>query len=83
MIVGLCWDITSILWLNIPESRVGVGESCFGLWYLVRRYGSGFSADYLIIERVMKYFLLFLFALVISALLVVTYGSIEAVGNEN
>ena len=36
MIVSLCWDITSILWLNIPESRVAVGGSYLGLWYLVR-----------------------------------------------
>ena len=31
----------------------------------------------------MKYLLPFLLALVISAILVVTYGSIEAVGNEH
>jgi len=49
----------------------------------VRRCGSGFSGDGLVIQGARRYFLRFLLALVMAALLVVTYGSIQAVGNEN
>ncbi|MEG3972017.1 hypothetical protein QUA00_31015 [Microcoleus sp. T2B6] len=44
---------------------------------------SVFFFNYLIIPMAMKYLLRFLLALVMAALLVVTYGSIQAVGNEN
>ena len=49
----------------------------------MRRCGSGFSGDGLVIQGARRYFLRFLLALVMAALLVVTYGSIQAVGNEN
>lgn len=47
------------------------------------RCGSGFWADCRVVERAIKYLLRFLFALVISAIVVITYASIQAVGNEH
>jgi len=49
----------------------------------VRQCGYGLFADCPVIQRAISYFLRFLLALVMAALLVVTYGSIQAVGNEN
>ena len=49
----------------------------------MRRCGCGLFANCPVIQGAMRYFLRFLLALVMAALLVVTYGNIQAIGNQD